>query len=202
MHNNKLKYCILAMWLTFSGVVIGNTIPSTFFNNRVLNNREMNTQKEVWKDIPNYEGLYQVSNIGNVKSFIRYPEGKILKQNLSSGYLMVNIYLDRKCKTRRIHQLVAESFLNHKPCGYKLVVNHINFNKLDNRLENLEVITSRENSSHRIKTSASKYTGVVWNKPRQKWYSYIRINGNRKYLGNFEKEIDAHNAYQTSLKCI
>jgi hypothetical protein len=106
---------------------------------------------EVWKDIPEYEGLYQVSNLGNVKSLDRVDsigrkvKEKFLKTALSSSsYFLVGLFKDGIGKTFNTHKLVAIAFLNHKPCGHKLVVNHINRNRLNNNLYNLEIITARE----------------------------------------------------------
>jgi hypothetical protein len=100
---------------------------------------------EVWKDVPNYVGLYKVSNIGRVKSaingFIR-----VLKPGVDGrGYYTVALTKSGKAKTFKVHQLVAMAFLNHVPCGYILVVDHIDNNKLNNNLENLQLITQSEN---------------------------------------------------------
>lgn len=171
----------------------------------------MQQQEEIWKDIPGYEGLYQVSNLGNVKSLERivlkngkYPflsKGKILKNNnIGKGYLVVFLSKNGNVKMFQIHQLVAIAFLNHIPNGHKIVVDHINNIRSDNRLENLQTITNRENLSKDKKGGTSKYVGVSWNKAMKKWKSQIRINGNRKHLGYFENELDAHNAYQKELK--
>ena len=127
----------------------------------------MENIQEIWKDIPNYEGYYQVSNLGNVKSLSRIVKnglgtitvcGKILKNlvNTTNGYLVVNLSKIGLVKTKQIHQLVAEAFLNHSQKGHKLVVNHKNFNRQDNRLENLEIITNRENTNKKHKKSKSK----------------------------------------------
>lgn len=157
---------------------------------------------EVWKSIEDYEGLYEISNLGNVKS-LNYKhtkkEGILAKCNNRNGYLTVNLFKNRKVKTRRIHQLVALAFLNHKPCGYELVINHINHIKTDNRLENLEIVTHRENSNKKHIKSFSQYTGVYWCKRTNKWLSQITINKKRNHLGYFDTEIEAHNAYQNKL---
>lgn len=155
--------------------------------------------KEVWKDIKNYEGLYQVSNLGNVKS-LKCGRERILKAGVEGhGYYNVVLTKDGKRKTKKVHQLVAEAFLNHTPCGHKLVVNHINNNSLDNSLSNLEIVTQRENLSKDKKT---KYTGVTLNKRNNKWMSRIWINGKSKYLGVFTNELEASNAYQKELKIV
>ena len=91
------------------------------------------------------------------------------------------------------------AFLGHTPCGYKAVVNHIDFDKLNNNANNLEIVTSRQNSNQRHIKSSSKYTGVVWVKNNQKWKSQIRINGEVISLGHFDDELLASDAYQVAL---
>lgn len=161
----------------------------------------INTRLEIWKDILNYGGFYEVSNLGNVKSFKKQKKGELLKPCLNNhGYLHVLLSKNGKYKTKKIHQLVAETFLNHIPCGHKLVVNHINFNKTDNRVGNLEIITSRENTNLKHIKSSSQYVGVSWIKNIGKWSSRIQVNGKNEFLGHFTDELDAHNAYQNKLK--
>ena len=151
--------------------------------------------QEVFKPIPGYEGIYEVSNLGNVKSLERInaigrkQKERILKPRATRGYYGISLYKDNKSKSRTIHQLVAEAFLNHKPCGLKLVVNHIDVNKQNNKSDNLEIVTNRENSNRKHLKSSSKYVGVSWYKERNKWLSFIRINGKQKYLGSFSKEL-------------
>ena len=155
---------------------------------------------EVWKEIKGYEGFYEVSSIGRVRS-IRSGVWKILKQTLTGGkYKRVTFCIDYKYCTFRVHQLVAIAFLNHKPCGYRLVVDHINNDKLDNRLSNLQIITQRENTSKNKVGGSSKYLGVHWFKRDKKWASQISIKGQRIRLGMFDCEITAAKAYQDALK--
>jgi len=165
---------------------------------------------EIYKDIPNYEGLYQVSNLGNVKSLerkvkevrgFRKIKEKILKQSKSgSGYLQVNLYKNKIPKRYSVHQLVAIAFLNHIPNGYKIVVNHIDLNRINNNVNNLELITQRDNANFKHIKTTSKYIGVCWHKRSKRWRSRITINGKLINLGNFTKEYDAHLAYQKALK--
>lgn len=167
--------------------------------------------KEIWKDVKNYEGIYKVSNFGEVKGLerkINHPtsgntilKGRIIKPHITNkGYFALSLYKGAKQIKRTVHSLVAESFLNHTPCGYKLVINHINHNSLDNRVENLEIVTQRENANLKHIKSTSKHVGVHWHKRQEKWISCIRINSKLKHLGSFANELDASNAYQKELK--
>lgn len=158
--------------------------------------------KEIWKDVAGYEGYYMVSDLGNVKSlnYNHTKKHKILANCInSSGYCNVSLYRDRLKKQFSVHQLVAMSFHNHTPKGHTKVVNHINFNKSDNRAINLEIVTVRENSNLMHKPSSSKYVGVSWDTAASKWRSRIVIDGFDKSLGMFKNEHDAHLAYQKEL---
>jgi len=150
---------------------------------------------EIYKTVKGFNN-YQISNLGRVWSV---KNKKQLKLSLhSSGYYCVNLYIDGKRQLNKIHQLVAIAFLNHKPCGYKIVVDHIDNNPLNNRVDNLQLVTPRENSSKDRKGS-SKYTDVNWHKNRNKWQANIQVNGNLKYLGVFNNELEAHKEYQKAL---
>ena len=126
----------------------------------------MNNEAEIWKDIPGYEGLYQVSNLGNVKSLYgwngrRYIEReKVLKKGV--GHSVANYYREvvvlvksRKKKTCMVHRLVAEAFLPNK--NNLSEVNHIDGNPLNNNVENLEWCTHKENITHAIETGLMHY---------------------------------------------
>jgi hypothetical protein len=165
--------------------------------------------EEVFKDIPGYEGLYQVSNLGRVKSLPKelcnhlgchISKEKILTPRPINGYFLVALCNNNKRKDIYIHQLVAMSFLNHKPCKYKLVVDHINNNPSDNRVENLQVVTHRYNTYKTQGKYVSKYKGVCWDKQRNKWMSKIYINGKHLFLGRFNCELKAALVYQNKLK--
>lgn len=102
--------------------------------------------KEQWKDISGFEGLYQVSSLGNIKSF---HWGKSKKRKLTKnivGYLHTNLRKNNKQKFYYIHRLVAQNFIP-KPLG-NLQINHINGIKADNRVKNLEWCTPKENMHH------------------------------------------------------
>lgn len=113
--------------------------------------------KEIWKDIPGYKGIYQVSNLGRIKSLdkewimhnggIRHKQGRILRTvRDGTGYGMVSLCMNSKQKIGRVHRLVAEAFIpnpHNKP-----QVNHIDGNRLNNIESNLEWVTASENILH------------------------------------------------------
>lgn len=156
---------------------------------------------EIWKDIPNYEGLYQASNLGNIKSFKNGKE-KNLSSSINCGYLRVCLTKNGKSKAVRTHVLVAMAFHGHIPIGTTkgLVVDHKDNNKLNNHVDNLQLIPHRENCSKDKKNKTSKYTGVHWDKVLSKWS--VKINFKERYihLGHFDEEVDAANAYQKAKK--
>lgn len=125
---------------------------------------------EEWKDIEGFEGLYQVSSEGNVRSVdrevvynngsVHIHKGKVLKPWMNRwGYLRVNLYKERKYKHLSVHRLVYAAFCGEIPDGYD--VNHLNEVKTDNRLKNLNLMTSKQNANfgtrnERIGKSLSK----------------------------------------------
>jgi hypothetical protein len=156
--------------------------------------------EEIWKSIPDYNGIYEVSNLGNVKS-LRFNKEKILKGGINTtGYNYVTIFKSNIKKNFCNHQLVAMAFLNHIPCGHNLVIDHINDIKTDNRLENLQIVTQRFNVKKTQDRYSSKYKGVSWSKQSKKWQSSITINGKTKHLGYFKCELAAHITYINKLK--
>lgn len=117
----------------------------------------MNQEKELWRDIKGYENSYQVSSFGNVRSLDRVVtasngrkcnfKGKTLSPvHNKAGYLYVNLLKKGQLKSKTIHRLVAEAFIpniNNKP-----QVNHVDENKRNNHIDNLEWVTIKENANH------------------------------------------------------
>jgi hypothetical protein len=164
-------------------------------------------EKEVWKPVKDYEGLYEVSSLGRVKSLpvkksywsLRTPKEKILNPKTGS-YYSVGLIKDGVNNTIQIHQLVAIAFLGHKRCGHKLVIDHINENKLDNRLENLRIVSQKFNVSRSQGENISKYKGITYDKKLDKWKCQIQINGIKKYLGVFntkKESIEVYKSYES-----
>lgn len=168
-------------------------------------------KEEIWKDIPEYEGLYQISSLGRVKSLSRRKvdtwnrnrliKEKILKQSKNrDGYLQVTLSKNNKSKTITIHVLVAIAFKGHVRNNKKrLEVDHIDNNKLNNCESNIKLVTSRENVS-KDRRGTSKYIGVSWDKQMNKWRAQITLNGKHRFLGLFHNEQDASKKYQEALK--
>lgn len=126
---------------------------------------------ELWKPVKGYENLYEVSNLGNVRSVDRYidtnirhvtrrlQKGRILSQNLKSrGYLTVDLCKNGKVKTTLVHRIVADAFL---PDDGKRTINHIDGDKTNNAVSNLERSSHSENIKHAFKTGLSH---ISWTK--------------------------------------
>lgn len=120
---------------------------------------------EDWKDIKGYEGLYQVSNFGRVKSLERKSDcdGRIIREKIlktgvnNPGYKFVILRKDGISKNRMIHRLVAEEFINQKgEC-----INHLDGNKLNNHISNLEVCSNSKNRKHAYDNGLALQKGIT-----------------------------------------
>ncbi len=108
---------------------------------------------EIWKDIKDFEGYYQISNLGNVKSLIRKGNlhEKVLKPTkCTAGYLQVSLFKNNISYPRRIHRLIAEAFIPN-PKNLPMI-NHINEIKTDNSVSNLEWCDNKYNCNHGTRT--------------------------------------------------
>lgn len=119
--------------------------------------------KEIWKDIEGYEGLYQISNLGNVRTlhWNRTNKTRLLTPFMNSGYLRIGFRQNYILKNYLIHVLVAKAFVDN-PYN-KPQVNHIDGNKLNNCVSNLEWVTRSENVIHAHKTNLIKSMPSRWN---------------------------------------
>lgn len=140
---------------------------------------------EVWKDIEDYEGLYQVSNLGRARSLERVDsnghrlKGKVLAYNLSvAGYLNVCLCRDGKAERKLVHRLVATAFLDN-PDNFPQV-NHKDENKENNRVENLEWCDSKYNANY-----GSRNERVA--KANERPIYVVTSSGHRYYFSGIKK---------------
>lgn len=156
-------------------------------------------EEEIWKDIEGYDGCYQISSLGRVKSLNRevcnkkrFQKSKILKQSIINGYCYQSISFNGRKRTYTVHRLVAIYFIDNE--NNKPQVNHIDCDKINNNFQNLEWVNSRENECHKqlSKKNTSLYTGVNFNKDAKKWRSGININKKFIFLGYFNTEKEAY----------
>lgn len=139
---------------------------------------------EIWQDIPGFEEKYQVSNMGRVRSLDRIvivtnfmgntftipKKGGMLKpQKDGMGYVHVRLVKGKKYELYKVHQLVGMVFLGYdRKNKEKLVIDHINGDKTDNRVENLEIVTMKENIQRFWKSEKSEITRARMRKPHKK----------------------------------
>ena len=150
------------------------------------------SNKEGWRPIVGFEE-YFVSSYGRV---ISTKTGKILKPALNhKSYQIVALYKAGKCYSRRVHRLVAETFIPN-PDNLR-EVDHINNIRDDNKAENLRWATASENTRNReyCRQATSKYNGVMLKEKNGKWQANIYLDGKTKHLGIFTEEKLAAKAF-------
>lgn len=161
--------------------------------------RKLVNMEEIWKDVKGYEGLYQVSNLGRVKSlevkvpsgtkrggkFFRTKKEKIMSKSLDKGYEFIRLSNNKITKNHRVHRLVAEAFIpnpNNYPC-----VNHKDENKLNNCVNNLEWCTTAYNNNYG--TRLTKISKSLTNNPKiSKKVNQYDKNGN--FIKQWESMIE------------
>ena len=174
---------------------------------------------EIWKDVKGYKGIYKVSSYGRIKalSINKYSSNKhgdycfkskerLLKPGLvgdrGGRYLGVVLTKNKVRTSFRVHQIVAINFLNHNPNGMNMVVDHINIDAMDNRVNNLRIVTTRENNLNHNRDVTSNYRGVSWDKSRNLWRSVIFKHGKVVFLGRFNCEKQASEVYESAFDAI
>jgi hypothetical protein len=155
--------------------------------------------QEIWLPIEGYEGYYEVSNLGRVKSLSRSVENsnRIIKEKFNSfhlkrdGYHSVLLSKNKVKKTISLHRIVANTFLKNPES--KKIVNHIDGNKLNNCVNNLEWVSSRENSCHYyMNNNNGTLIGVHYRKDRNKYCAHIHVNKRKVWIGQYDTKEDAY----------
>ena len=159
--------------------------------------------EELWKDIPGYEGLYQVSNLGQVRS-LNYAKKKgnikLLKSRKSSGYIRVTLVKHGKHKCFFVHRLVALCFIEN-PLNYP-IINHKDENKENNRVDNLEWCSFWYNTNY---GSRNEKVAEKLRKHEEKWVAVncYNLQGNfiKYYRSMLETKKDGFNPSGVSHCC-
>lgn len=155
--------------------------------------------EEIWKDVVGYEGLYQVSNMGRLKG-IQNGRDRIMKDfDNNHGYRITRISKNGVSKGVKIHRLVVMAFIDPNiPSDRSLVVDHIDGNRANNRLDNLQVITMYENNmrGNIYKSKTSKYFGIYWCNTKKRWKGHAKINGIKKHICQAKTEEEAAVKYR------
>ena len=154
---------------------------------------------EEWKEIKGFPG-YEVSNLGKVRSY-KYKKPRILKPCTNiSGYLHVALCNKGKLHPKKVTWLVWDAFGDRPRNGRKLQVDHKDENKQNNRIDNLQLLTNRENVTKHFQAKRSLPTGVYLKKRTNKYFSAIYHNGRTKRLGTYHTPQEAGEAYQKALE--
>jgi hypothetical protein len=159
---------------------------------------------EIWKDIIGYEGQYQVSNLGRVRSLLNNirslrKEPLIRKLRIGkSGYYYLNIFKNQELKTLKPHRLVAEYFID-KIYG-KDYVNHIDGDKLNNKYTNLEWVTPKENYDHSVLIGKQNPIGSSNHNSKLKDIDVLEIR--RLYENKKYNQTQLAKKYSVTQRCI
>lgn len=172
-----------------------------------------NIVEELWKPVKGYEGYYEVSNHGRICGLERYV-GRINNSGLTckrralkprqdqNGYLLVSLCRANKGVTKRIHILVWDAFGDKPRDGMRLQIDHIDENKLNNTISNLQLLSNRENKSKSANLKKKNHLpiGVFFDSKKQKYVAAIKINYKKHHLGTYNTPEEASRIYQDKLE--
>ena len=161
----------------------------------------LNSLPEIKKPILNFEELYEISTLGRVSNYRKFMK----TYTINSGYHALKLVKNGVRTSVLLHRLVAEAFIPNP--DNKSEVNHIDGNKENNSVDNLEWVTSSENKIHALRSglriynepykgvkninTASKFHNVSWDSSRRKWVGGLSVNNRRYKQKRFDCEIDA-----------
>ncbi|NCB45214.1 MAG: hypothetical protein EOM59_21705 [Clostridia bacterium] len=164
---------------------------------------EERAESEIWRDVFGYEGIYQASSMGRVKALQRLQKTglvnnptikrkeRLLKQTLiKNGYYSVGITKNGVTRTKSVHSIIFEAF-NHVVSDRDTQIDHIDNNKLNNRISNLQLLTRRDNTSKSVKKD--KPTGVFKN--NNNWIARISVKNKLINLGTYPSIEEAEKVY-------
>ena len=178
-----IKNCMVQL---NNGIIPKKRQKGVKYSEEELNSLYMD-KTEKWKWIPGYEGLYAISDYGNVVSFSKNINGKPISTNNKNGWYLSFRASDKdgKISTIRIHQAVLKAFIGECPDGYE--IHHKDGNKQNNRIENLEYITPKEHGKRTLEQNPHMYDGMIaHNKSRYTGKYKIRTR-NRTPRARFQK---------------
>lgn len=164
---------------------------------------------ERWIPIKEHEGFYEVSNKGRIRSVDRYIDGRLYNGKIicltptNKGYITARLRRNSKSKSVSVHAIVYDNFIGKGRSRF-MQIDHIDNDKSNNCIENLQLITARQNIARKniFNKYSSVYSGV--HKRGNKWAAELRVNGKKVYLGAFDSEVNAKIAYDkyVSVNCI
>lgn len=174
-------------------------------------------EPEIWKPIPGYEGLYEVSSWGKIKTVLRYRkcsfgstaivQEKILHCYIQKRYFSCVLTKDGKSKNIRVHRIVYKVFVDKSNRNISELedINHKDLDKYNNYYKNLEEVSKRENQTHRYlqQNKSSVFPGVSFRsdeKRIKRWQASVAVNKKNIYIGTFLTEIEAYQAYLDALQ--
>ena len=168
---------------------------------------------EIFKDVVGYEGLFEISNKGNFRRNPNNPRKAQYPKHLNKlGYQYVSVCVNGKKSNKTIHQLVAAAFI--PDFKYGMHINHIDGDKTNNHLDNLELSNYVHNNTHAhtlpttTKPGKSKYRNVSiqydnrHSIPKPRYVASVKINNKRHYIGSFTDEVEAAKAVDNYLDSI